>query len=117
VQNRKSVASKDSESDGSMMERIIFFVVLVTGLFAAGVYAGKSYCERAHVEQEIKQIRADAKTVDRLRTEDDKREVIYRNRIKTVRETVDNCLAQPIATPVLDRLRDATGAAARSPTH
>ncbi len=104
-----------------MIERSVLILVLAlvfaAGLFVAGIYVGKSSCERAYAEREVERIKADAKIVDKLRVEGDKREVIYRDRIKTVRETVDNCLSQPIADPVLGQLRNATGSAQGSPSH
>src|SRR5437762_14304598 len=100
-----------------MIERIVFFLILVAGIFCAGMYVGQSGCERAQAEAEVNRIKADAKLVHELRAEDNKREVIYRDRVKTVHVAVESCLLQPIAGPVLDQLRDATGATARPAPH
>jgi hypothetical protein len=96
-----------------MIEKTLFFIILVVGLFGAGVYVGKASSERDHAEHALDQIKADARTVTTLRAAEQKQEVIYRERVKIVRESVDNCLSQPIAGPVLDQLRGAVGPAAR----
>ncbi len=101
-----------------MIERVILILILVAVLFSAGVYVGKSMGAREHAEGEVERIRADTRIVDKLRVEDNKREVIYRDRSKVIREMVDDCLSQPIAGPVLDQLRNATvGTAARSASY
>ncbi|GEM_PF-4317968 len=100
-----------------MIERTLIFIILIVSLFAAGVYVGKSGCEREHAEHDVQQIKADSRTVSRLQAEGQQQEVIYRERIKIVRESVDSCLSQPIAGPVLEQLRGALRPVTRSATH
>lgn len=83
-------------------------ILVATALFFSGVYVGEARCEKAQAERNVERLVADGKIVDELKVEANKKEVVYRDRIKIIREAVDNCLAQPIAGPVVEQLRLAT---------
>lgn len=91
-----------------MIAKAIYAVIGAAVLFFTGVYVGEARCEKAQAERNVERLVADGKLVDTLKTDDNKKEVIYRDRIKIVREVVDNCLTQPIAGPVLEQLHHAT---------
>lgn len=85
---------------------IIAGLVSVCVAFIAGFDIGNSYAENKYREAQLKQLEKDSKAVEKLRDQTNKAEVIYRDRIKVVRETVDNCLSTRIAEPVISQLCD-----------
>src|SRR5687767_4772924 len=88
--------------------------ILLTG--TAGFRLGKGYTENQYKEAQQDQLEKDSKTVEKLRLVDKQKEVIYLDRVKIVREAVDNCLDQSISGPGLEQLRESTGTPARPKT-
>jgi hypothetical protein len=93
------------------MSKYAYIALAVCLLVGSSYWYGRSDGYDLRVAKEnngqAQQLKTDAKRVDGLRADERKTEVVYRERIKIVRETVDDCLPRRMPDPVLEQLRAA----------
>ena len=86
-----------------------YIVLGIIGLFVSSLYFAYDYgrnTERLKNATLIEQFRKkEANLMNDLETAKAKREIEYRDRIKVIKETVDDCINRPISQPLLDSLR------------
>lgn len=86
----------------------LYAILAILGLFMGSLWFAYDYgrdTERLKQADVIEKFRQDeADLVNQLQAAKAKREVITNERIKIVKQTVDDCISRPIGQPLLDSL-------------
>jgi len=84
---------------------IIGFIVALLASYVAVYNTGKTVCRKEVQDAILKQVERENKLIKELEEARKKREIVYREKIKIIRETNDSCLDQPLH-PDIKRLFD-----------
>jgi hypothetical protein len=94
----------DLRGNFGVIVKLIALLVVIAALFGAGAFVGYSYSQKKVLTVAISALQHDAGKVEEVEAKDKPRQVKVIERIKVIRETIDDCRARTAPAAVRDGL-------------